>query len=169
MRLEWDSKLSLYRIFWYHKIFQKKFLLLLYCFNGLYNPGNKKSNLAATLQKLKVIDFHWSQALSSLSQDPNFHFESIFRYEKIVLKNIFYCAASAVFIVWQVIQLLSRWTEWCALKTKRGSSRVVTEDRRRNISGTRSDSCEHLAMLYDRQQKYQNVQFHKWTGYRDQP
>ena len=53
------------------------------------NKSTNASNLATTSQKLKNLDFHWNQALSSLSQDPNFHFESILRYDRIVLKNIF--------------------------------------------------------------------------------
>ena len=74
----------------YRKIFFATIL-----FQGLvpsYKSKNKSkrlSNLSTTSQKLRNLDFHWFQALSSLSQGPNFHFNSIFRYDRIIMKNIF--------------------------------------------------------------------------------
>ena len=97
-RLPWGSKegqnFHYIAFFWYDKITTKNifryYIVAMTCaILQTKTKAKNSSNLATKHQKLKNIDFWWSQALLSLSQEPNFHFESIFQNDRIVQKNIF--------------------------------------------------------------------------------
>ena len=87
-------KFSLYRMLGYEQIVLKN----IFCYYTAPKASNmlhtkkqikKAINLEERAQKLKNHVFSGFQAPSGSFKDPNFHFNSVFRYDQIVTKNIF--------------------------------------------------------------------------------